>query len=102
MTSTAKNNKNPEFNHTMIHESTISSEIAYTKSYANEKTIDESDCHGSFVFPKGCNMEDCQYRIVWKVEKDLVNFKLNAKIPIEHWTGIGFSSDGAMVIINLN
>jgi hypothetical protein len=64
----------------------------------------DENCFGGFAFPEGCmqpsaNVGQCQYTLEWLVQPEAakVHFQLNARMPADHWTGIGFSSDGAMV-----
>lgn len=96
-------NINSESNDTKIFEPSTSSEIYFTtpKENVNSTVLIEENranaCEGFFQYPKKCQDKNCQYKINWKVQNDMVYFALLSKITQEHWTGIGFSEDGAMV-----
>uniref|UniRef100_A0A914HQD3 DOMON domain-containing protein n=1 Tax=Globodera rostochiensis TaxID=31243 RepID=A0A914HQD3_GLORO len=59
----------------------------------------DENCFGGFAHPENClGTGHCSYIVEWQAIplEQTVQFRLSAKMKPGSWTGIGFSSDGAM------
>uniref|UniRef100_A0A0N5D296 DOMON domain-containing protein n=1 Tax=Thelazia callipaeda TaxID=103827 RepID=A0A0N5D296_THECL len=71
----------------------------YLEDNFDQKEIIDKDGYGLFVtnFFVNCTAANCDYKVHWSTKGKTITFSLSAKIPTDHWTGIGFSHDGSMV-----
>lgn len=76
-----------------------------TKENNEKSDVENSNCFGKWSYPKNCqNLRNsfkniCDYQLTWKYdsEMDIIEFELEAALPKNWWTGVGFSSTGQML-----